>query len=168
MTAAQAVTAVIALGSNLGDRHAVLESAIVALDALPESSILAVSSWHGTVALTLDGLDPERPEYLNGVALLQTRLDPYSLLDGLRAIELQHGRERAERWGDRTLDLDLIAFNDLEIDSDELQVPHPRAHERDFVLEPWLELAPDAELIGRGRVADLLTALRRAAPGGTS
>lgn len=152
--------AVIALGSNLGDRAAALGSAVAALDALPESSIRAVSSWHGTVALTADGLDPGKPEYLNGVVLLQTSLDVYQLLDGLREIERLHGRVRAERWGDRTLDLDLIAFDALEIDSDELQVPHPRAHERDFVLAPWLEVQPDAELVGRGRVADLLAALR--------
>lgn len=152
--------AVIALGSNLGDLAATLESAVGALDALPESSIRAVSSWHSTVALTVEGRDPTQPAYLNGVALLQTGLDPFQLLDGLRAIEQLHGRERAERWGDRTLDLDLIDFGGLEIDGDELQVPHPRAHERDFVLAPWLEAQPDAELVGRGRVADLLAALR--------
>lgn len=152
--------AVIALGSNLGDRAATLESAVAALDALPESSIRAVSTWHGTVAVTLQGPDPERPAYLNGVALLDTGLDPFQLLDGLRAIENLHGRERSERWSDRTLDLDLVAFGALEIDSEQLQVPHPRAHERDFVLAPWFEIDPDAELAGHGRVADLLAALR--------
>jgi len=160
---ARLATAVIALGSNLGDREATLERAVAALDALPESSILAVSSWHGTVALTLAGLDPEKPPYLNGVALLQTRLDPFTLLDALRQIELENGRERAERWGDRTLDLDLIALDELEIDSDVLQVPHPRAHERDFVLAPWLEVQPDARLVGHGPVAALLAALEGAA-----
>ena len=160
MTPVHCATAVIALGSNLGDRAATLTRAVAALDALPESSITAVSSWHGTVALTIDGLDPDKPEYLNGVALLQTQLDPYTLLDGLRAIEQQHGRERALRWGDRTLDLDLIAYDQLEINSPELQVPHPRAHERDFVLAPWLEVQPDARLIGRGDAAALLAALR--------
>ena len=164
-TAAPA-TAVIALGSNLGDREATLERAVAALDALPESSIRAVSSWHGTVALTPNGLDPERPAYLNGVALLQTRLDPYTLLDALRAIEFDNGRERTDpdavRWGDRTLDLDLIALDELEIDSPVLQVPHPRAHERDFVLAPWLEVQPDARLVTHGEVATLLDALRSA------
>ncbi len=164
MTQPHTATAVIALGSNLGDREATLARAVTALDALPESSILAVSSWHGTVALTLEGLDPEKPAYLNGVALLQTRLDPYTLLDALRQIELENGRERAERWGDRTLDLDLIALDELEIDSDVLQVPHPRAHERDFVLAPWLEVQPDAVLTGHGPVAALLAALTDGAP----
>jgi 2-amino-4-hydroxy-6-hydroxymethyldihydropteridine diphosphokinase len=159
VTAAHAATAVIALGSNLGDRQATLEHAVAALDALPESSIVAVSSWHGTVALTVDGLDPDRPAYLNGIALLQTRLDPYTLLDAMRAIETANGRERDERWGDRTLDLDLIALDALEIDSDVLQVPHPRAHERDFVLAPWLEVQPDAELPGHGPIVELLAAL---------
>lgn len=157
---ARPATAVIALGSNLGDRQATLEHAVAALDALPDSSILAVSSWHATVALTVDGLDPERPAYLNGIALLQTRLDPYTLLDAMRAIETAHGRERDERWGDRTLDLDLIALDALEIDSEVLQVPHPRAHERDFVLAPWLDVQPDAELPGHGPIAALLDALR--------
>ncbi len=160
MTVVHPATAVIALGRNLGDREATLERAVAALDALPESSILAVSSWHGTVALTVDGLDPEKPAYLNGVALLQTHLDPYSLLDALRSIEAENGRERVERWGDRTLDLDLIAFDELEIDSEVLQVPHPRAHERDFVLAPWLEVQPDARLVTHGDVATLLAALQ--------
>ena len=164
MTEPHTATAVIALGSNLGDREATLARAVTALDALPASSILAVSSWHGTVALTLEGLDPEKPAYLNGVALLQTRLDPYTLLDALRQIELENGRERTERWGDRTLDLDLIALDELEIDSDVLQVPHPRAHERDFVLAPWLEVRPDAVLTGHGPVAALLAALADDAP----
>ncbi len=167
MTAAPLATAVIALGSNLGDREATLKRAVAALGVLPESSILAVSSWHGTVALTLDGLDPVKPAYLNGVALLQTRLDPYTLLDAMRQIESENGRERIERWGDRTLDLDLIAFDELEIDSELLQVPHPRAHERDFVLAPWLELQPDAVLVGHGPIATLLASLSTAAhPGG--
>lgn len=158
--AAEPVLAVIALGSNLGDREATLERAVVALDGLPDSSIHSVSSWHGTVALTLDGLDPEKPAYLNGVALLQTTLDPAALLEALRAIELENGRERVERWGDRTLDLDIVAYGDLLIMTPELTVPHPRAHERDFVLAPWLEVQPDAELPGHGRVDELLLALR--------
>jgi 2-amino-4-hydroxy-6-hydroxymethyldihydropteridine diphosphokinase len=164
---ARAATAVIALGSNLGDRTATLENAVAALAELPESSLTAVSSWHGTVAMTIEGPDPERPEYLNGVAVLQTRLDPYTLLDALRAIESANGRERAERWGDRTLDLDLIAFDALEIDSPVLQIPHPRAHERDFVLAPWLEVQPDAELVGHGPIAELLAALLAAPPEAT-
>ncbi len=154
------VLAVIALGSNLGDREATLERAVVALDGLPESSIQAVSSWHGSVALTLDGPDPEKPAYLNGVALLQTGLDPAALLSSLRRIELEHGRERDERWGDRTLDLDIITYGELLIMTPDLTVPHPRAHERDFVLVPWLEVQPDAELPGHGRVAELARVLR--------
>jgi len=152
--------AVIALGSNLGDRAATLDSAVTALDALAGCRVEAVSSWHGTVALTVDGLDPDRPAYLNGVLLLRTELTPHELLDALRVIEQSHGRERAERWGDRTLDLDLIAVDDLVITSPELEVPHPRAHERDFVLAPWLEVQPDAVVPGRGAVAELHAALQ--------
>ena len=151
--------AVVALGSNLGNREATLASAVLALDALPECRIRTVSSWHGTVAVTLDGPDPGKPAYLNGVALLDTDLDAFQLLDGLRAIEHLHGRERREQWDDRTLDLDLVAFGELEIDGEELQVPHPRAHERAFVLAPWLEVQPDARVAGRGTVADLLAGL---------
>lgn len=162
MTEVRPATAVIALGSNLGDRAATLERAVADLDALTDSSIRGVSAWHGTVALTLSGRDADKPAYLNGVALLQTGLDPKALLDALHAIEHKHGRERLERWGDRTLDLDLIAYDELEISSPDLQIPHPRAHERDFVLAPWLEVQPDARLTGHGDVATLLAGLRAA------
>ena len=158
--ALEPVVAVIALGSNLGDREATLDRAVAALDALPESSIQSVSPWHGTIAMTLDGLDPDKPQYLNGVALLQTTLEPAALLDALRRIELDNGRERVERWGDRTLDLDIVAYGDLVLVTPDLTVPHPRAHERDFVLAPWLDVQPEAELPGHGRVADLLSTLR--------
>ena len=152
--------AVIALGSNLGDRAATLDSAVSALEAVPGCAVEAVSSWHGTVALTVDGLDPDRPAYLNGVVLLRTELTPHALLDALRAIEHHHGRERVERWGDRTLDLDLIAVDDLVITSPDLEVPHLRAHERDFVLAPWVEVQPEAELPGRGPIVELLASIR--------
>jgi len=157
---AEPVIAVIALGSNLGDREATLERAVAALDGLPESSIHAVSPWHGTVALTPEGLDPEKPQYLNGVALLQTSLDPAALLAALHRIEHDNGRERVEQWGDRTLDLDIVAYGDLVLVTPDLTVPHPRAHERDFVLAPWLDVQPDAELAGHGPVSELLSALR--------
>ena len=99
------------------------------------------------------------PRYLNAVALLQTRLAPATLLDQLHRIESDHGRVRRERWGDRTLDLDLIAYGDERIDDERLTVPHPRAHERAFVLRPWLDVDPDAIIPGRGRVDALLAGL---------
>ncbi len=110
--------------------------------------------------MTVRGEDEDAPRYLNAVALLETRLAPGELLASLHRIEARHGRVRRERWGDRTLDLDLIAYGDERIDRDDLVVPHPRAHEREFVLAPWLDVDPDAEIPGRGRVADLLDGLR--------
>jgi len=157
-----AVPAVVALGANLGDRAETLEAAVTALRALPLTTDVRVSAPLETVAVTLRGEDADAPRYLNAVATLSTRLAPTALLRELHRIEADHGRVRRERWGDRTLDLDLIAYADERIDDDRLTVPHPRAHEREFVLAPWLEIDPDAEIPGRGRVDDLLRELRGA------
>ena len=150
--------AVIAMGANLGDRAATIADALTELGALDGVTVTAVSSLHETVALRLDGPDDTHPAYLNGVALLDTTLSAAALLAALHAIEDDHGRERIERWGDRTLDLDLVVFGDL-IEDGNLVVPHPRAHERSFVLAPWLELDADAHIPGRGSVRDLLAAV---------
>jgi len=171
--------AVVALGANLGDRIAALDDAIAALDALPATRVVAHSRWHDSVALTPEGPDPSKPGYLNGVALVDTALAPTHLLHHLLRIEREHGRDRSdgvERWADRTLDLDLIQYDDVVRNDARLTLPHPRAHEREFVLEPWLDIDPDARLGTRGRVADLLAALRASdrdaagadAPGGAS
>ncbi|WP_210507691.1 dihydroneopterin aldolase [Naasia sp. SYSU D00057] len=149
---------VLALGSNLGDRAATLASAVRALRALPGLTVTAESPVLETVALTLEGEDPDKPGYLNQVVLGRSDLGPEPLLEALLAIERAHGRVRAERWGDRTLDLDLIAYGDRRIDTPDLQLPHPRAAERDFVLRPWLQADPDAVLPGAGRVDALLAA----------
>lgn len=154
------VTAVVALGANLGDREATLENALAELRRLPLVDEVTASMPIESVALTLEGPDESEPAYLNAVALVRTRLAPSVLLGMLHAIEARHGRERREKWGARTLDLDLIAYGDVESDDERLRLPHPRAAERDFVLAPWLEVDPDAVLPGRGRVADLLAALR--------
>ncbi|GAA4675386.1 hypothetical protein GCM10025780_19870 [Frondihabitans cladoniiphilus] len=153
------VRAVVALGANLGDREATLRAAIGDLAGVAGVSILAASVPIASVAVTLDGLDESKPEYLNGVALLETTLGAEALLDELNRIEDAHGRVREERWGDRTLDLDLIVHGDTVSDTERLILPHPRAAERTFVLEPWLEVDPEATLAG-ARVADLLAALR--------
>lgn len=158
--AATPVDAVIALGANLGDRAETLDAAVAELRRLPLTSDVRVSSPHETVAVTLHGEDTDAPRYLNAVALVRTRLSPASLLDHLHGIEARHGRVRRERWGDRTLDLDLITYGDLRVETERLIVPHPRAHEREFVLAPWAEVDPDASLPGRGRVATLLEHLR--------
>ena len=154
------VHAVVALGANLGERRATLAAAVEELRRLSLTSDVRVSAPIETVAVTLEGEDEDAPRYLNAVALLETRLAPAELLASLHRIEARHGRVRRERWGDRTLDLDLIAYGDERIDRDDLVVPHPRAHEREFVLAPWLDVDPDAEIPGRGRVADLLGTLR--------
>jgi len=153
------VHAVVALGANLGQRQETLAAAVDELRRLTLTTHVRVSAPIETVAVTLRGEDEHAPRYLNAVAVLETRLSPGELLASLHRIEARHGRVRRERWGDRTLDLDLIAYGDERIDRDDLVVPHPRAHEREFVLAPWLDVDPDAELPGRGRVADLLEKL---------
>ncbi|HEY0249197.1 MAG TPA: 2-amino-4-hydroxy-6-hydroxymethyldihydropteridine diphosphokinase [Gryllotalpicola sp.] len=151
--------AVIALGSNLGDRGELLRDAVAALRATPGVEVTAVSPVVESAALKLDGVDPSAPRYLNAVALVDTLLPPHELLDQLHRIEFEHGRVRAERWGDRTLDLDIIDYDGLESVDPELTLPHPRAYERAFVLAPWLAVDPEATLPGWGRVAPLLAEL---------
>jgi 2-amino-4-hydroxy-6-hydroxymethyldihydropteridine diphosphokinase len=137
---------VIALGSNLGDREATLDDAIEALRTL--ITVEAVSSYIET--LPVGG--PEQPNYLNAVLIGESQLPPEELLEAMQSIEAAAGRERIERWGARTLDLDLINAGDLEQSTDFLTLPHPRAHERRFVLDPWLEIDPEASLPGFGKV----------------
>ena len=157
--AAGARRAVVALGSNLGDRDGLLRDAVAALDRIEGVSVVAASSPVSSIALTLDGPDASKPEYLNAVALVDTTLAGLDLLDALHAVEATSGRVRDERWGDRTLDLDVVLLGDEESDDERLTLPHPRAAERAFVLEPWLEVDPEARLGRAGRVADLLAAL---------
>lgn len=156
------VDAVVALGANLGDREATIAAAIDALGRLPLVDAVRASAPVESVAVTLSGPDASAPAYLNAVAIVTTRLAPSVLLGYLHAIEERHGRERRVRWGDRTLDLDLIAYADQVSDAPALLLPHPRAAERDFVLEPWLELDPDATLPGVGRADAALARLRDA------
>jgi dihydroneopterin aldolase/2-amino-4-hydroxy-6-hydroxymethyldihydropteridine diphosphokinase len=150
---------VIALGTNLGDRDATLVEAVAALRRLPGLAVDGVSPVHETVAVTVEGPDTSRPRYGNQVVVGRSSLPPAALLAALLRIERAFGRVRAERWGDRTLDLDLIVHGDRVVDEAGLVLPHPRAHERAFVLAPWLEVDRDAVLPGRGRVRHLLTAL---------
>ncbi|MFV0319542.1 MAG: 2-amino-4-hydroxy-6-hydroxymethyldihydropteridine diphosphokinase [Microbacterium sp.] len=155
------VRAVVALGSNLGDREAMLTAAVHALAHLPLVDAVVASEPIESVAMTPEGPDDTRPAYLNAVALVTTRQAPSVLLGHLQRIEKDHGRVRGDRvWADRTLDLDLIAYGDVRSDDTALTLPHPRAHERDFVLAPWLVVDPDAELPGYGRVDRLLADLR--------
>jgi len=151
--------AVVALGANLGDRGSTLRAAAEAIAALPGVRPVASSREVESVAVTLDGPDTSKPRYRNAVVVVDTELEPQELLDALHGIEDDHGRTRQERWGDRTLDLDLVAYDDRSIDTATLTVPHPRAGERAFVLAPWLDADPDAVLPGAGPVADLLAAV---------
>ncbi len=158
----ETVRAVIAFGSNLGDRQATIERAAERIARLPLVDDLRLSEMFETVALRPEGPDPDAPAYLNAVAIIATALAPHILLGLLHAIEQEHGRERHERWGDRTLDLDLIVYGDHASGDHELLLPHPRAAERLFVLEPWLSLDPAAEIPGAGPVAELVEQLRAA------
>ena len=150
--------AVVALGSNLGDRGASVIEAVRLLAAVDGVEVTAASSLIETVALTPHGLDESAPSYLNGVVLVETTLDPEALLDAANAIEAELGRVRGERWADRTIDIDLIDYEGVALDTPRLTLPHPRAAERDFVLRPWLELDPLATL-GGVPIADLVASL---------
>ena len=128
----------IALGSNLGDSRTILENALKTLAQTPGIILKDRSSWYQTAPV-----GPPQPDYLNGCALLDVRLTPQELLESLLKIEAQFGRTRKERWEPRTLDLDLLLFDDLILDIPNLQVPHPCMRERAFVLVPLAEIAPN-------------------------
>ncbi|HFQ13381.1 MAG TPA: 2-amino-4-hydroxy-6-hydroxymethyldihydropteridine diphosphokinase [Gammaproteobacteria bacterium] len=149
----------IGLGSNLGDSRALLKSALAELAALPDSRLVAVSSFYRSAPMVAPGESPDsQPDYLNAVARLDTALAPHALLDALQAIETAHGRRRdGRRWAPRTLDLDLLLYGDQQLDDARLRVPHPGMAERNFVLYPLAEIAPAALVIpGAGRLAGLL------------
>lgn len=147
---------VIALGSNLGDREANIRQAMDEIEALEGVWPAQRSSLYETPALTTHGVDADKPAYLNAVMTVLTDLAAHELLRELQQIEANHGRIRTERWGDRTLDLDIIDHGGLQLRDDELELPHPRAFERAFVLTPWLEIEPHASVPGRGSVRELL------------
>ena len=134
--------AIVALGSNLGDRLNFLQSAVNEINSLPEVHVFKISSVYET--LPVGG--PEQENYLNAVIGLNTELDADVLLLKLLHIELNLGRQREIAWGPRTIDLDLIWFEDLTINTEILVLPHPRAHERCFVIKPWLEIEPNAKI----------------------
>jgi 2-amino-4-hydroxy-6-hydroxymethyldihydropteridine diphosphokinase len=147
--------AYVGLGANLGDREESIRDALRLLGERPGVTVIAVSALRET--------DPvgrqDQPRFLNGAAELDTTLPPRRLLDALLDVERQLGRERRERWGPRTIDLDLLLYGTERIVEPGLTVPHPRLHERRFALEPLAELAPDLDVPGRGRVSDLLARL---------
>ena len=145
--------AVVALGANIGNPAEQMQLALAMLaeatDLKKVSSIISTKPVGG----------PEQPDYLNAVAIIESDLPALDLLALLHGIEKALGRERIEHWGPRTIDLDLIQYGSLLSAADELQLPHPRAHERRFVLEPWFEIEPDAILLTHGKISDLLEQL---------
>lgn len=145
--------AVIAIGSNLGDRLNRLQGAVAALEDTPEVQVVSVSSVYETQPVGApDGSEP----FLNAVVLIDTTLTVHTLLDRAHAIEDAFGRERSVPGAPRTLDVDLIVVGDRIADDETLTLPHPRAHERGFVLVPWIEIDPEGEIPGKGFVADLV------------
>ena len=154
------VSCVVALGTNLGDREDIAFRALADIAATEGFRVTASSSLHETVALGPDGLNPDAPAYVNQVIALESAWSAEKTLVLLLDIERRHGRERTgEKYADRTLDLDLIVYGDLRHEGPDVTTPHPRAHERRFVLEPWHEINPDAVLPGKGAVSDLLADL---------
>ncbi len=142
--------AVIALGANLGNPEEQLD---IALELLRQSlDVKAVSSYYETAPVG----GPEQPNYLNAVCIAESDLPAFDLLALLHGVEKVLGRERIERWGPRTIDLDLIQYGGILSYAEELTLPHPRAHERRFVLEPWSEIEPDAILLTHGKISELL------------
>jgi 2-amino-4-hydroxy-6-hydroxymethyldihydropteridine diphosphokinase len=146
---------VLSVGSNLGDRLGTLQGCVQAIGDLPETDVLAVSPVYETAPVG----GPAQPDYLNAVLEIETGLAPRDLLAATQRIEADFGRVRgegSERFGPRTLDIDIISFAGDVSDDPVLTLPHPRAHERAFVLAPWHDLDPAASLPGRGAVAALL------------
>jgi len=144
--------AYIGLGSNLEDPSSQLRRAVTALSQLPSSTPGPVSPVYRSSPMG----PADQPDYLNAVMALDTSLEPLALLDALQAIEQAHHRRRALRWGPRTLDLDLLLYADQVLDLPRLQVPHPGVHEREFVIYPLADIAPDLFIPGRATVRDLL------------
>ncbi|MGV8907664.1 MAG: 2-amino-4-hydroxy-6-hydroxymethyldihydropteridine diphosphokinase [Propionicimonas sp.] len=144
--------AVFSVGSNLGDRYDYLQGATNALRSTPGLRVTGISSVYETTPVGL----VDQPDFLNLVVVTESTLPSMVMLERALAIEDAYARVRLLHWGPRTVDVDLIAVGDRQITGETLILPHPRAHERAFVLLPWHEVDPEAVLVGHGRVADLL------------
>jgi 2-amino-4-hydroxy-6-hydroxymethyldihydropteridine diphosphokinase len=153
---ARTQAAYVALGSNLRDPARQVRSGLEALARLPDTRLVTRSSLYRTAPVG----KPDQPDFINAVARLDTGLEPEALLQRLLDIERQHARVRGERNGPRTLDLDLLLHGECRMESPGLTVPHPRMHERAFVLAPLAEIAPDLDIPGRGNVRALLAGLQ--------
>ena len=142
--------AVVSLGANIGDPKANLDLAVALLREATD--VIAVSGYLQTKPVG----GPEQPDYLNAVAIVESELPAKDLLALLNGIETAMGRTREIHWGPRVIDLDLIQYGGLLVSDEKLTLPHPRAHERRFVLAPWFEIEPEAILLTHGRISDLL------------
>ena len=151
------VQACIGLGANLGDAEGTLRRAVIALGQCEEVAVRRMSRCYRTPAWGRE----DQPDFINAAVLLETSLSPRALLDLLLAVEAGFGRHRidGERWGPRTLDLDLLLYGDAMIDEPGLRVPHPHLHERAFALVPLLEVMPDARIPGYGDARDAVSVL---------
>ncbi|CAB4554879.1 unannotated protein [freshwater metagenome] len=145
--------AIIALGANIGDPKVQMDLAVAMLREATD--VISVSEYFSTKPVS----DIEQPDYLNAVCIAESDLPALDLLSVLHGIEIALGRERIEKWGPRTIDLDLIQYGSLLSSADELTLPHPRAHERRFVLEPWVSIDPEAILLTHGKISELLVQL---------
>jgi len=142
--------AIVSLGANIGDPKANLDLAVALLREATE--VIAISSYLQTKPVG----GPEQPDYLNAVAIVESELPAKDLLAVLNGIETAMGRTREIHWGPRVIDLDLVQYGGLLVSDEKLTLPHPRAHERRFVLAPWFEIEPEAILLTHGRISDLL------------
>lgn len=149
----QLARAYIGIGSNLEHPETQLRRAFRALAELPASRCVACSPLYRSEAV---GGPPDQPEYLNAVAAVDTTLQPEALLTALQAIEATQGRVRTVRWGPRTLDLDLLLYDHLVLDGPRLTLPHPRLHQRAFVVYPLYDIAPNLKIPGQGLLSELL------------
>lgn len=145
--------AIIALGANIGDPKEQMDLAVAMLQQATE--VIAVSKYYQSKAVS----DIPQPDYLNAICITESDLPAFDLLSLLHGIEKTLGRVRSEKWGPRTIDLDLIQYGNLLSSAAELTLPHPRAHERRFVLEPWQSIDPDAILLTHGKIDELLEQL---------
>jgi 2-amino-4-hydroxy-6-hydroxymethyldihydropteridine diphosphokinase len=148
-------TAVLALGSNLGNKREWLVRALSLIATTPDIYLIDISPVVESKALTLAGVDTSKPSFLNCVAEIETPLSPEQLLRELQAIEIELGRKRKERWGNRNIDIDIITYGDSQLETDDLVIPHPEAKNRAFVIVPWYLMNQKAKLPGVGRIKKL-------------
>lgn len=152
----QTQSTVIALGANLGAASGAIRQAMCDLDALENVAVKLRSGIYRSKPMTMPDDDESQPDYMNAIVYAEVDYEPLALLDDLQRIESQYGRVRKQRWGARSLDLDMITYGERKIESRRLTVPHPDAYRRCFVLAPLFEIMPDYVIPGYGKVAELL------------